>query len=63
MAADRKGREQRAETRTCGRGRSWTTVITTKDGHTISVTHGVSEARSETISPATSESAPNDDVQ
>ena len=63
VAADRKGKEQRAESRTRTRGRSWTTVTTAKDGDTISVTHGVSEARSVTISSAISESAPSDDVQ
>jgi hypothetical protein len=63
VAGDRRGNEQRAESRTCARGTSCTMVITVKDRQTISVTHGVSEARSVTISPATSESAPSDDVQ
>jgi hypothetical protein len=63
VAGDRKGKEQRAESRACAHGRTWTTVITVKDGHTIGVTHGVSEARSVTLSSATSESAPSDDVQ
>jgi hypothetical protein len=63
MAADRKGNEQRAESRTCARGKSWTRIITVKDGPTISVTHHVSEGRSITISSATSQGAPSDDLQ
>jgi hypothetical protein len=63
VPADRREKEQQAEGRGYARGTSWTTCTTGKDGPTISVTHHVSEGRSVTISSATSEGAPSDDVQ